>query len=207
MRRTLSNRPVAALVAVFSVLAAMMLHANPFGEGTIPWLGAILISLAGNVVLAYVLAGWAAPYLASTGGRAGAQRAAPRAIAAAERWTAGVLLAVGLLAIYAVDFANRDLIISPTQRLERNAVLVRETVKAKAPREFQLLLTAADTWKLSENTFRSCVPSSKDESRHWCVLVRGDSTGLSVARYGPGLSNAAQFLAWHPEYRGRRRAD
>ncbi|MFY9489091.1 MAG: hypothetical protein WAP35_10425 [Solirubrobacterales bacterium] len=211
MRRTLSNRLsnrlVAVMVAGFSVIAALMLRANPFGDGTIPWTGAIAVALAGNALLAYVVVGWAAPYIASTGGRAGADAASPRATAVAERWLTATLLGVGLLAIFAVDFANRDLIISPTQRTQRNAMLVRDTVEAKAPEEFKLLLTAADTWKMSKNTYRSCVPSSKDESRNWCVLVQGTSTKLRVTRYGPGPSNAEQFLIWHPEMRGKRKAD
>lgn len=207
MKRTLKNRPVAAIVAVFSVFGALILRGNPFGDGTIPWAGAIAVSLAGNAVLAYGVASWAAPYLASSGGSAGAATADPRAVRTAEIAMSAALMAVGLISLLAVEFANRDLIVSPTQRSERNAVLVRETVEKHAPKEFQLLLTAADTWKLSENAYRSCVPSSKDESKFWCVLVQGDDKSLKVTRYGPGVGNAEQFLIWHPEYRGKRKAD
>ncbi|MBI4898366.1 MAG: hypothetical protein HY827_08360 [Actinobacteria bacterium] len=207
MRRTLANRPVAAMAALFSVVGALILRGNPFGEGTIPWPGAALVSLAGNLVLAYVLTPWAAPYLASSGGREGARAAAPRAVAVAERLLAAGLMLMGLVTLLAVDLASRDLIVSPTQRTERNAQLVRDTVRRHAPDEFQLLLTAADTWKLSENAYRSCVPSSRAKRKYWCVLVRGDGSSLRVTRYGPGISNAEQFLRWHPDYRGKRRAD
>jgi hypothetical protein len=207
MKRTLANRPVAAMVVVFSVVGALILRSNPFGEGTIPWAGAIVVSLAGNVVLAYVLTGWAAPYLASSGGSQGARQASPSAVIVTERWFAATAMLFGVLALLAVDLASRDLIISPTQRSERNAMLVRDTVRKHAPREFQLLLTAADTWKLSENTYRSCVPSSRDESKYWCVLVQGGATKLRVTHYGPGISNAEQLLRWHPQYRGKQRAN
>lgn len=207
MRSTLGNRPLLALVAVFSVIDAQIMRGNPFGEGGIPWIGAIAVAVAGNALLAYVLSGWAAPYLVSSGGSEGAAAADPRSVRFAEIWMSFVLMAIGSLTLFAVDFANRDLIISPTQRSERNAVLVRETVEAHAPAEFQPLLTAADTWKMSERTYRSCVPSSKDDTKYWCVLVQGDDTSLKVAKYGPGVGNAEQFLIWHPEYRGKRKAD
>lgn len=207
MKRTLANRSVAAITVAFSAVGALVLRGNPFGEGTIPWPGAVLVSLAGNLVLAYVLTPWAAPYLASSGGPQGARAAAPRAVAIAERLLAAGLMLMGLITLLAVDFASRDLIVSPTQRTERNAKLVRDTVRKHAPDEFQLLLTAADTWKLSENAYRSCVPSSRDKRKHWCVLVQGDESSLRVTRYGPGISNAEQFLRWHPDYRGKRRAD
>ncbi|MBK5230327.1 MAG: hypothetical protein JJE27_04045 [Thermoleophilia bacterium] len=207
MKRTLANRPVAAITVVFSVAGALILRSNPFGDGTIPWTGAIVVSLAGNVVLAYGVTGWAAPYLATSGGAQGARQAVPRAVVVTERWLAAMVMTVGILVLLAMDLTSRDLIISPTQRSERNAQLVRETVSKHAPREFQLLLTAADTWKLSDRAYRSCVPSSRDESKFWCVLVQGNSTKLSVTRYGPGISNAEQFLRWHPRYRGKRQAN
>ena len=127
MKRTLANRPVAAIVVVFSVIDALILRSNPFGDGTIPWIGAIAVALAGNAVLAYVVAGWAAPYIASSGGSAGAAAADPHSVRFAEIWMSFALMIVGVIAMLAVDFASRDLIISPTQRSERNAELVRET--------------------------------------------------------------------------------
>lgn len=207
MKRTLANRPVAAIVVVFSAIDALILRGNPFGDGTIPWIGAAAVSLAGNAVLAYLVAGWAAPYLVSSGGSAGAAGADPRAVSFAEVWMSFALMSISVVALFAVEFANRDLIVSPTQRSERNALLVRETVKEHAPEEFQLLLTAADTWKMSENTFRSCVPSSRDDSKYWCVLVQGDESSLKVTKFGSDTGNAEQFLIWHPEYRGKRKAD
>lgn len=207
MRRTLSNRPIAIIAGLFSVPAALLLRANPFGTGTIPWPGAVLVALAGNLVLAYVVASWTAPYLASSGGREGARHADPRAVAIAERGMASALMTVALAALLAVDFTSRDLIVTTTERAERNAELVRKTVHSKAPRDFQPLLTAADTWKLSEHSYRTCIPSAEDETKWWCVLVRGGTRNLKVTRYGPGKSNAEQFLEWHPKQRDKRRAD
>ena len=77
MKRTLSNRPVAAIVAVFTIISAWLLHGNPFGTGTISWPVALVVAFVGNCFLAYLLAAWAAPYLASTGGQSGAEDADP----------------------------------------------------------------------------------------------------------------------------------
>src|SRR6476659_3244898 len=142
MKRTFSNRPVAAIVAVFTLISAWLLHSNPFGDGTIGWPLAILVALLGNLFLAYVVAAWAAPYLASTGGQAGAEQADPHDVAVAERWTAGTLLLFASLALLSVSLAATQVVITPTDRLEQNAELVKRTVDLEAPEAYQRQLTA-----------------------------------------------------------------
>src|SRR6476659_4562833 len=143
MKRTFSNRPVAAIVAVFTLISAWLLHSNPFGDGTIGWPLALLVALLGNLFLAYVLTAWTAPYLASTGGRAGAENADPHDVAVAERWTAGTLALFGSLAPLAVSLAATDIVITPTKRLEQNAELVKRTVELQAPAIYQRQLNGA----------------------------------------------------------------
>lgn len=199
MTRTLKNLVVGALVIGFTALSAYLLHGNPFGDSDISWPVSIGVAFVVNCFLAYVLAAWAAPYLASTGGRAGAQGADPHAVAVAERWTSGTLMAFGALSLISIGLATSDVVITPTQRLEKNAELVRETVNAHAPKRYRLLLGSADTWKLSERTLRTCVPNPTDKTTGWCVLVQSENERLKVVSYGEGLSNAAQALEWHPE--------
>lgn len=199
MKRTFSNRPVAAIVAVFTLISAWLLHGDPFGDGTIAWPVALLVALIGNLFLAYVLTAWAAPYLASTGGRAGAEQADPHDVAVAERWTAGTLLLFASLALLAVTLAATQLVITPTERLEQNAELVKRTVDLEAPQIYQRQLTAADTWKMSDRTYRSCVPTPDSVETGWCVVTQVQDGELVVVKYGFGKSNAAQALEWHPE--------
>lgn len=199
MKRTFSNRPVAAIVAVFTLISAWLLHGDPFGDGTIAWPVALLVALIGNLFLAYVLTAWAAPYLASTGGRAGAEQADPHDVAVAERWTAGTLLLFASLALLAVTLAATQLVITPTERLEQNAELVKRTVDLEAPQIYQRQLTAADTWKMSDRTYRSCVPTPDTVETGWCVVTQVQDGELVVVKYGFGKSNAAQALEWHPE--------
>lgn len=205
MKRTFSNRPVAVIVAVFTVVSGWLLHENPFGDGTIAWPVALLIALAGNLFFAYVVTGWAAPFLASTGGSAGASEADPQSVATVERWTAGTLLLFGSLALGAVTLASTFVVITPTQRLERNAQLVRDTVNAHAPEQYKRQLAGADTWKMSERTYRTCVPTPNSVETGWCVLVQMRDGKLTVVRYGPGKSNAAQALEWHPDWKNQPR--
>jgi hypothetical protein len=199
MKRTFSNRPVAVIVAVFTLISAWLLHGDPFGDGTIAWPVALLVALLGNLFLAYVLTAWAAPYLASTGGRDGAEKADPHDIAVAERWTAGTLLLFASLALLSVTLAATELVITPTKRLEENAALVKRTVESQAPTAYQTQLTAADTWKMSDRTYRSCVPTPDSIKTGWCVLTQVQNGKLVVVKYGMGKSNAAQALEWHPE--------
>ncbi len=199
MRRTLKNRSVAAIVVIFTPVGAVLLHRDPFGDGTIAWPVAIIVALLGNAFLAYVVTPWAAPYLASTGGHEGAANAAPQSVAVAERWTSGTLMVFGLLAIMALGLSNSEVIVTPTERLEKNAALVKRTVEAQAPARFKPMLSAADTWKMSERTLRTCVPPPDDIGESWCVVVRSENDQLTIVKAGPGLSNAAQALEWHPE--------
>ncbi|MBI2690898.1 MAG: hypothetical protein HYX29_02985 [Solirubrobacterales bacterium] len=205
MKKTFSNRPIAAIVIVFTLISAWLLHGNPFGEGTITWPVALLVALVGNLFLAYVIAAWAAPYLASTGGRAGAEQAAPHEVVVAERWTAGTLLMFASLALLAVTLAAAQLVITPTDRLEQNAELVKRTVDLEAPEIYKRQLTAADTWKMSDRTYRSCVPTPEVAETGWCVVAQVKNGELVVVKYGFGKSNAAQALEWHPELAKQKR--
>lgn len=205
MKRTFSNRPVAAIVVVFTLISAWLLHSNPFGEGTIGWPLALAVALIGNLFLAYVLAAWAAPYLASTGGSTGAAEADPHDVAVAERWTAGTLLLFGSLALLSIGLAASDVVITPTKRLEQNAELVKRTVELEAPPLYQRQLAGADTWKMSDRTYRSCVPKPESITVGWCVVTQVQDDKLVVVKYGFGKSNAAQALEWHPELKNQRR--
>lgn len=202
MKRALSNRPLAALVGIFTLTSAWLLHGNPFGAGTIAWPVALLVALAANLIFAYGLAAWAAPFLASTGGRGGAAAADPETVVRAELWAAGVLLLFGSLGLLALSLASVQVVIAPTERTEQNAKLVRRMVQAYAPPIYRRQLAGADTWKLSERTYRTCVPAPESLTVGWCVLVQVQEDGdLRVVRYGLGKSNAAQALEWHPEWK------
>jgi hypothetical protein len=201
----LQNRPLAILVVVFTIVSAWLLHRGPFNDGEIAWPVAIGVALVANLLFTYVIAVWASPFLASTGGAAGAAGADPHTVAVAERWCAGVLMLFGSLGLFAITLASRDTVITPTDRLEENAALVRRTVESQAPERYQHQLAGADTWKMSSRTYRTCVPTPESLETAWCVLVQVQPGGkLKVVRYGPGKSNAAQALEWHPQLKNEK---
>lgn len=196
----MSDKPLAILVIIFTITSGWLLHKNPFGEGTINWPVALIVALLANMFFAYVIATWAAPYLASTGGRVGAAAADPASVRLAMRWTAGTLLLFGSLGLFSVTLASHELVITPTDRLEKNAELVRRTVESQAPQIYQAQLGGADTWKMSPKTYRTCVPKPESLKVGFCVLVQVQpDDSLKVVRYGEGKSNAAQALEWHPD--------
>ncbi len=200
MRRLRQNKTLAVLVAIFTAASAILLHNNPTGEGTIAWPVAIGVALLANAFLTWVLACWAAPFLASTGGPAGAAEADPATVRVVERWTAGTLMLFGALSLVAISLAAEEVVIAPTERTEQNAQLVRRTVEAHGGEMYMRQLGGADTWKMSEKTYRTCVPKKESLEIGFCVLVQvqPDDT-LKVVRFGEAKSNAAQALEWHPE--------
>lgn len=204
MRRIVSNRAVVTLATAFTAAGAFVARGNPFGDGTIPWIGAVLISVLANGFLAFVIAPWAAPYLASTGGKQGAATANPQSVRNVERGVTAVLLSVALIATIAVELSSRGLVVTPTERLEKIAEIVKTNVEVQAPAKYRRQLGAADTWKMSDRAYRTCVPSTDDEITAWCVFVRVEKPeakdeGLRLVKAGEGLNNARQFLKWHPE--------
>ena len=205
MKGTLSNRPLIAIMAVFTVVSAYLLHGNPFGSGPIGWPIAIIVALVVNSLLAFLLAPWAAPYLATTGGSAGANKADPQTVAVVERWTAGVLMFFGSAGLIGATLASNQVVITPTKRLEENAKLVQRTVELQAPEIYKRQLPGADTWKMSNKTYRTCVPTPESLHSGWCVLTQVRDDKLVVVRFGPGRSNAAQALEWHPELKDQPR--
>lgn len=206
MKGSFSNRPLAALVVIFTLITTWLLHQNPFGGGQISFVIALPIALLGNLLLAYVLAPWASPFLASTGGRRGADAADPNTVALVERWTAGVLMFFAAASLVAVSLAAKDIVITPTKRLEQNAELVQRNVDAYAPKEYHRQLGGADTWKMSEKTYRTCVPKPESLTVGWCVVTQVQEDGqLKITKYGVMKSNAAQALEWHPELKDQER--
>jgi hypothetical protein len=110
----------------------------------------------------------------------------------------------GTLALVAVHLASQPVTITPTERTKENAELVRRTVEAQAPPEYQRQLYGADTWRMSDKTYRTCIPTPESIKTGWCVLTQVRDGHLVVVKAGFGKSNAAQALEWHPELKNQR---
>jgi hypothetical protein len=84
--------------------------------------------------------------------------------------TAVVLLALTTLGLIVAGLAARPLIVSETRETERNAELVRDHVLSEAPAEVQRNLETANTVKLEDGYFRTCV-NYDDRTRAYCLFV------------------------------------
>lgn len=194
MTRNAFRISMALAFVVMTVAIAAVLHSNPFGTGSMSWIAAGLIAIAGNVFLALALAPRIAPFLAAPPVAPGEPGASPERVRVATLLTALTMMTASLICLGGVSAVSGDPIIVDTPRLEKNAKLVRATVLAHAPKEFQGSISGADTWNVKTNLYRSCVPAKNDEKRAWCVLVYATDSGAKVRSYGRGKPNAELFL-------------
>jgi hypothetical protein len=171
--------------AVFTLGDGLLLHFLPplsSGVDVIP--GVILASFVNLFLIGAV-----APWLAR---RMVASRQAPTSVAepvspnGATRGAAAsapgppyevvldrvatALLAAGALGLTAAGLASRPLIVSETEATTLNARVVRGYVLAHGAPEYRRNVDAANTIRLAEGYFRTCVPAN-DRRRAWCLFV------------------------------------
>lgn len=150
---------------VLTVVDALVLRALPptgldFGlvEGSI-------VAAFGNLVLLGGFAPWLARRLADraarapTGaapGTAAARRSPPPLVVVQDR-AATALLCAGAVGLLAAGLATRPLVVSETEDTERNGAAVRDYAMAHGSEEVVRNLDSANTYKLGEGFFRTCV--------------------------------------------------
>lgn len=172
--------PAFAAVTVADALIMHMLPPTGTGIRLIP---ALILAAGANVFLI----GAVAPFL-----ERGLARRADRARAGGnpvdgpppevllDRVATAVLLA-GMVGLVAAGLAARPLIVSETRATEANARAVREYVRAHGSAEYRRNLDSANTIRLSDGYFRTCV-SADDRGRALCMFVEVDGERTSVRR-------------------------
>ena len=83
---------------------------------------------------------------------------------------ATVLLAAGLVAALVSGLANRPVIVSETEATEEVARQVRAYVARSGSQELRRNLETANTIRLSEGFFRTCI-ARDDRRRNVCLLI------------------------------------
>ncbi len=159
--------------AVLTVADAMVLHLLPPFPGGVRLVPALIVSSFANLFLIGAVAPWIARKLA----------ARPHAVPTpfeivSDRAGTGLLLA-GLLGVIAAGLASRPLVVSETEATERNGRLVREYVVAHAGPEVRRNLDTANTIRLGEGFFRTCV-ALDDRRKAYCMFVETDPSRPSV---------------------------
>ncbi len=168
--------------AVLTVGDGLLLHLLPPFASAIALIPGIIIASFSNLFLV----GAIAPFLAGrmiaerrAGGASGEPAVADGARSLApggppyeillDRAATGLLVA-GALGLVAAGLASRPLIVSETEATELNARLVRGYVLAHANAEYRRNVDAANTIRVAEGYFRTCIPAD-DRRRAWCVFV------------------------------------
>jgi hypothetical protein len=161
--------------AVLTLLDAVILHELPPVSGGVDFIPALIVSSFCNLFLMGVVAPWLGRRLAKRE-PAGAGNGVPLAVRTEvlKDRTAAVLLGLATLGLIAAGLAAQPLIVAETKETERNAELVRDHVLREAPAEVQRNLDTANTIKLEDGYFRTCV-NYDDRTRAYCLFVDVDA--------------------------------
>jgi hypothetical protein len=153
-----------------TLLDGLILHLlPPVGTGVDP-IPALLLATFGNLVVV----GAVAPWLAR---RTWKRRPAPEPGAPpraqlevlTDRIGTGLLVAT-VVGVLAAGLAARPTVVSETEDTERNAAAFRELVLSHGDDELIRNLETANTVRLGEDFFRTCV-ARDDRERYFCAFI------------------------------------
>ena len=158
------------------------------GEGVLLWrlppvgtglnlIEGVLLATFGNLVLVAALAPWLANRLAAR------QRPVPGQTereVLKDRVSTGLLVA-GVFGCLASGLAARPAVVVETEARERNAEAVREFVLGSGSEELIRNLETANTVRLGEGYFRTCI-ARDDRERFFCLFVDTDPSPPEVVK-------------------------
>jgi hypothetical protein len=158
------------------------------GEGILLWrlppvgtglnvIEGVLLATFGNLVLVAAVAPWLAKRLAAN--RRPAPDETEREVLK-DRVSTGLLLA-GVLGVVASGLAARPTVVVETEAREQNAEAVRDFVFASGNDELMRNLETANTVRLGEGYFRTCI-ARDDRRRFFCVFVDTDRSPPEVVK-------------------------
>jgi hypothetical protein len=161
--------------AVLTLLDALILHELPPVSGGVDFVPALIVSSFCNLFLMGAVAPWLGRRLAQREG-SGSIDGIPLSVRTEvlKDRTAAVLLGIATLGLIAAGLAAQPLIVSETRDTERNAEIVREYVLTEAPHEIQRNVDTANTVKLEDGYFRTCV-NYDARDRAYCLFVDVDA--------------------------------
>ncbi|MEA2346504.1 MAG: hypothetical protein QOG62_291 [Thermoleophilaceae bacterium] len=175
--------------AVLMPADALVMHLLPPIQSGFDFIPALIVSSFGNLILVGAIAPWLAGRL-TVRDRVGGGTT-PREVFAdkASVW----LLLGGLAALIATGLGNREVVVTPTDRLERLTTAVEAYVTAHGPPEVQRNLQTANTTPLdAPGNFRVCV-ALDDRTRAWCMFVDAAKNPPVVTPDSDRRPNAVYF--------------
>jgi hypothetical protein len=155
---------------VLTLLDGLILHLLPPIRTGVDLIPGILLATFGNLLLVGALAPWLARRLWKHREAAppGAPPRAQREVLTDRVGT--LLLLASVLGVLAAGLAARPVVVSETEDTERNAEAFRAFVLARDEAELNRNLETANTIRLSEDYFRTCI-ARDDRERFFCAFV------------------------------------
>ncbi len=152
---------------VLTLLDGMVLYRlSPVGFEFKDPVAPTILATFGNLFLVAAMAPWLTRRLVAR--RTTAPGRVEREVLKDRTGTA--LLAAGLVGVIAAGLGNREVVVSETRATEQNAAAVRDFIDHTRSPELVRNLQTANTVKLSEGYFRTCV-ARDDRRRHFCLFV------------------------------------
>ncbi len=158
-----------AFVAI-TLIDGLILHLLPPVRTGVDLIPGILLATFGNLILIGALAPWLARRIWSR--RPAAEPGAPAKAqleVLIDRIATWLLLA-SVLGVLAAGLAARPTVVSETEDTERNAEAFRSFVLAEGDPELARNLETANTVRLREDYFRTCI-ARDDRDRYFCAFV------------------------------------
>ena len=179
--------------AVLTLADGLILHLLPPVSADIDVVLGVILASFGNLILVGAVSPWVARRLhrRQAGGAGEPLAARPPREVVLDR-TATALLGAGAVGLLAAGLATRPLIVSPTEESEEAARVVRDYVAGHGSAEVRRNGEAANTIRLGQGYFRTCVPL-EDRRRAFCVFVDVNPEPPTV-REDPNPAPNQQFL-------------
>ena len=175
LRRARWRRRGAWLWPAFAVLTLVdtaLLHWLPLaGESSTPWVAAFLLAGCVNMIVVAGVAG-----IAGWGLR---RRRPDLPKVVADDYAGTALLLLVTLVFAGVGLAHRPQVLDERADFTAQSAAARRFVAAQAPAEFRQRIDAADSVRLGEDLYRTCVPGAEPE-RWLCLLVQTDDHPATV---------------------------
>ncbi len=175
--------------AVLTLLDAVILHELPPGREGVGFIPGLIVASFGNLFLMGVVAPWLGRRLAQRE-HEGSGNGIPLAVRTEvlKDRSAAVLLMIATVGLATAGLASRPLTVNETEKLERNAELFADYVRDEAPPEIVRNVDTANTIRLEEGYFRTCV-NYDDRTRVWCAFIDVDREPPLVRRDPSTLPN------------------
>lgn len=176
--------------ALLTVGDGLVLHLLPPSRTGFALAPGLIVASFGNLILVGAVAPWLVRRLRERARRTPAGTGAAPPEVTLDR-VATALMAAGFIGLVAAGLAARPLVVSETEATEDNARLVSDYVHANGSPEVRRNLDTANTIRLEENYFRTCI-ALDDRRRAFCLFVDTDAEP-PVVREDPSPLPNAQF--------------